>query len=682
MKYVKRSRRKPLQSIEYKSIHNQWKSKRKRLASKAMTAVLTAALMALAANAPVYAAAPGGNPATYTLDTHFDEGSLINVNHDAPNNDQLQLKDTGEAFDFIWVAASARGTVVKIDTLTGQILGEYQSAPDNRGRNPSRTTVDANGNVSAGNRNEAAGGQGSIVHIGLEENGQCVDRNGNGTIETSTGLGDIKPWSNAGNADDNGGVSTAEDECIIHYVRTSGTNVRTVAVDGNNDVWVGGLGNRIHELYDGATGQPVLGTQFNPGCGGYGGLIDGNGVLWSASLSNALLRYDPVAAVGACLNMGRTTYGLGIDTNGHIWNSNFGFDSILKIHPSGAPIAGPFVTGGASGDRGVAVTPADNNVWAANSGGSDVSRLDNNGVLVAIIAVGNAPTGLSVDATGKVWVTNLGSNSAMRIDPATNLVDLTVDLGAGAGPYNYSDMTGSTITAPPDSGTWNVIHDSGIVDAVWRKVSWTASEPGDASISVTVASSADGITFGPAQIAVNDSDPGVADGRYLKVVASFTRSTNSDANGDGVFDGPILYDLSLLTNQAPECTGAYPSSDLLWPPNHKFAAISVLGVSDPDGDAVTLVIDSIFQDEPVDVAGDGHTSPDGQGVGTDTAEVRSERSGSKKVPGDGRVYHIGFTAEDVHGDSCSGEVLVGVPHDQGKGNTPVDGGALYDSTMP
>jgi len=120
---------------------------------------------------------------TYTVDEDFDEGSLINVSHDAVP-DQLQLLDQGEAFNFIWVAASSRGTIVKIDTETGAILGEYLSSPDFMGRNPSRTTVDANGNVWAGNRNEASGGQGSIVHIGLLENGQCVDRNGNGTIET------------------------------------------------------------------------------------------------------------------------------------------------------------------------------------------------------------------------------------------------------------------------------------------------------------------------------------------------------------------------------------------------------------------------------------------------------------------------------------------------------------------
>ena len=28
---------------------------------------------------------------TYTLDTEFDVGTLVNVNHESPNNNQLQL---------------------------------------------------------------------------------------------------------------------------------------------------------------------------------------------------------------------------------------------------------------------------------------------------------------------------------------------------------------------------------------------------------------------------------------------------------------------------------------------------------------------------------------------------------------------------------------------------------------
>ncbi len=139
-------------------------------------------------------------------------------------------------------------------------------------------------------------------------------------------------------------------------------------------------------------------------------------------------------------------------------------------------------------------------------------------------------------------------------------------------------------------------------------------------------------------------------------------------------------DATFTPNQPPDCSEAIPSIDTIWPPNHKFVPVNILGVTDPDGDAVTITIDGIFQDEPVETIGDGNFTPDGQGIGTDTAEVRAERIGTKKVPGNGRVYHIRFTADDGNGGSCSGEVLVGVPHDQGSGVVPVDEGALYDST--
>jgi predicted extracellular nuclease len=138
---------------------------------------------------------------------------------------------------------------------------------------------------------------------------------------------------------------------------------------------------------------------------------------------------------------------------------------------------------------------------------------------------------------------------------------------------------------------------------------------------------------------------------------------------------PVLVGLDL--NAAPVCTDAYPSVDLLWPVNHKFVPVEVLGVTDADGDPITITIDSIFQDEVVDDGGDGNTAPDGQGVGTSVAEVRAERA----ADGNGRFYHISFTADDGRGASCSGVVLVSVPHDQGKkAEEPMDEGPLYDST--
>jgi hypothetical protein len=118
---------------------------------------------------------------------------------------------------------------------------------------------------------------------------------------------------------------------------------------------------------------------------------------------------------------------------------------------------------------------------------------------------------------------------------------------------------------------------------------------------------------------------------------------------------------------------AVPSIHTIWPPNNKFVPVTVHGVSDPDGDPVSLKIDSIFQDERVSVRkGLG----DGDGVGSDTAHLRAKRVGS----GNGRVYHISFTADDGQGGSCTGEVVVGVPHDRGKGSVAVDDGPIFDST--
>ncbi|HWP65038.1 MAG TPA: hypothetical protein VNO26_03885 [Candidatus Limnocylindria bacterium] len=128
-------------------------------------------------------------------------------------------------------------------------------------------------------------------------------------------------------------------------------------------------------------------------------------------------------------------------------------------------------------------------------------------------------------------------------------------------------------------------------------------------------------------------------------------------------------------NRPPDCSGAYATPSIFWPPNHRFASVHVRGVTDPDGDPVVITITGLGQDEPVDAAGSGSTCPDGAGVGTSTAQIRVERAG----PGDGRVYAIDFRAEDGRGGACDGVVTVCVPHDQGHGVCG-DQGPLADST--
>ncbi|MBI3953435.1 MAG: Ig-like domain-containing protein [Chloroflexi bacterium] len=193
---------------------------------------------------------------------------------------------------------------------------------------------------------------------------------------------------------------------------------------------------------------------------------------------------------------------------------------------------------------------------------------------------------------------------------------------------------------------------------------WTWSTPGGAP-----ASAAGAVSYGSV---ITAATAYALEGTYTAVL---TVADNDTGTGSGQVTITVL-------NRAPVCTNAAPSIGQIWPPNHKFVAVNVLGVTDPEGDVVTITITGIRQDEPVNTVGDGNTGPDGMGVGTATAQVRAERSGTPKVPGNGRVYHISFTANDGHGGSCASAVKVGVPHDQGKGSTVVDDGPLYDSTVP
>ena len=156
---------------------------------------------------------------------------------------------------------------------------------------------------------------------------------------------------------------------------------------------------------------------------------------------------------------------------------------------------------------------------------------------------------------------------------------------------------------------------------------------------------------------------------------------NVDVNGDTVPDDAMVWGYFLF-DQPPDCSAAAPSVTEIWPPNHKMLGVNILGVTDPEADPVSIVVTGITQDEPVDGLGDADTSPDGAGVGTDTAQVRAERDGTPNVRGDGRVYHIHFEASDGEGGVCSGLVNVGVPHDRRPGDAIVDGGELYDSTVP
>lgn len=242
---------------------------------------------------------------------------------------------------------------------------------------------------------------------------------------------------------------------------------------------------------------------------------------------------------------------------------------------------------------------------------------------------------------------NYASGDTFAIGSTTvtcTATDVAGNVGTGTGTITVQDTTAPDVTVPGD-------------------ITLHATSP--AGSEVTFSSSATDIVDGTVSTTCTPSS-----GSTFAIDTTEVTCEATDAAGN---TGSATFNVTVF-NTAPVCSDATPSSDSLWPVNHKYNAISISGITDADGDATTLTINSIQQDEAVDAKGSGNTSHDGE-IDGDTANLRAERTGN----GDGRIYEISFTADDGLGGECSGSVTVGVPHD--KKSTAVDSGYRFDSTL-
>lgn len=158
--------------------------------------------------------------------------------------------------------------------------------------------------------------------------------------------------------------------------------------------------------------------------------------------------------------------------------------------------------------------------------------------------------------------------------------------------------------------------------------------------------------------------PGTSDTLTINVVSTGAMEANNFA---------VVTSLVTGGNRPPDCSQARPSVTKLPRRKHKLLPVSILGVTDPDGDPVSIRIDQIMQNEPVTGFKDKRC-PDGTGIGSSTAMIRAE----SKRRHHGRTYTINFTASDGKDGTCQGNVKVCVPnHSKGKG---MESEPAFDST--
>ncbi len=349
---------------------------------------------------------------------------------------------SGVAQSFIWIANTGEGTLSKVCTTDGVEVARYITSPQAASGDPSRTSVNMHGDAVVTNRDPSSGPSSVTKFAAAVED--CIDKNNNGQIDTSTGPKDVKPWG--------------EDECMIWNTPLGGGAIgaRATAWDGKEDpdtglggkVYIGAMLNKTVYKLDGDTGAVL--EQAGTALGHYGGAIDNKGNFWTVDMS---------CTVGLC-NIERISvndlnnhdvhavhcgYGISVDAKGRVWTAGqnifAGGGCISRFDP--ATNENVWVdTGAIDFNRGVAVGVAlsAGSVWAANTLG-DLIQVDMETMqIVNRKPVGqDSMVGVAIDFEGYVWTVSQGSSSAHKVYSTT--WDITT-VKIGSSPYTYSDMTG------------------------------------------------------------------------------------------------------------------------------------------------------------------------------------------------------------------------------------------------
>jgi hypothetical protein len=550
----------------------------------------------------------GATQRTFTTDADFAQGTFSGARAGAPNPDQLRI-DTGASVpNFLWVANANDGAVTKVDTRTGRQVARYDSvltrnwdnsippvrAPRDSCNYPIATAVDARGDAYTVNRGNCTGTSATITKY-AGTLAACVDRNGNGVIDTSS---DVNGDGSIGLTD------TAEfvgqtDECILwtKAYAIAGDAGYALVVDSDQNVWSAGYtSSKLYRL-DGQTGAVTKTIDLKAETGTATGIqalaVGPGGLLYASDSSSQRLvrKINPNAPDGAhvvdALTSPVPTYGLAVDRNGVAW---LGAESdsavgIVQADFTAHTIQQVGSGGGCSGrTHGIAVDAA-GDIWAACVGSNRVLRVGANGVAKGNWFVSTHPEGVAVAADGKIWLSAQGTDSAVVVNPA--VANTTQSYAVWGKPFSLGDMTGyqhGRFVAR--QGTWRVVHDSGAAGTGWGSVRWNqeaqGATPDTSTITVAVraANTLAALATQSFMQVSNAQSLTAIQGRYIEVQATLKAPNFS---GD-----PVLSDLTIVTaNRAPVaqcqdqnvCAGSACT-----------AQVNVNnGSSDPDGDAITVV---------------------------------------------------------------------------------------------
>ncbi len=326
---------------------------------------------------------------------------------------------------YIWISNSAQGTVSKIDTQTMVEEGRYMAKQ--AGGDPSRTSVNLNGDVAVANRN------GGVAKFWADVD-DCEDNNGSPGIQTSSGAGDVLAWG--------------EEDCMAWYLPLNCSSNRPVAwtrgvFDEASCSWIDAKLWTVCDadvlLLNGDTGEIEETIVLDGGFPFvYGGAADADGNFWGLDTGGSrIFRIDhedySMLAFALPPSGG---YGITVDSEGRPWVCGGGGVSRFNLDDSTWDSTGTSGIGGC-------MTDGDQLIWHSNPSGTLLGFNIETLAVDEMVQLPEYVHGVSVDFYGYVWGVGFANNNAYRADPQTGQVDAYNGL---TGAYTYSDMTGFALS--------------------------------------------------------------------------------------------------------------------------------------------------------------------------------------------------------------------------------------------
>ncbi|SEU16475.1 immunoglobulin-like domain-containing protein [Stigmatella erecta] len=536
----------------------------------------------------------------YTTQDDFAQGTASGLRPSEATPGQLELQFGPP---YLWIGNPSTGYVIKTDARTGKPVAWYhsvllknwdQSAPavsplGSACNYPSVAAVNAAGDAFVVNRGNCPGTYASLTKYAGSLSA-CVDRNGNGVIDTSfdeNGDGIIS----LNNPREFPGQS---DECILWTKNYAGVDDpgRSLVVDEEQNLWA--VGHASAKLYkiSGQTGAVLesINLKADTEVAQVQGLAIGpGGFLYAsdASSQRRVRKIDISSASGIhvvdSVITPVPTSGISVDASGGVW---VGAESDSASGPLRvdftAHSANP-VAGGCTGrSRGTAVD-AQGRVWVACWSSRRLMGIGPHGGVLGVWALSERPEGVAVDSNGKIWLNSGVSSVLWKVDPA---VPQTVQsFPVGTAPLSVGDATGyQHHHFILSEGHWSAIHDSGRDSITWGNVTWNTeaqgAQPTGSRITVQIraANTREALPSLGFRTVLNNQPDAALSGRFIEVKVSLRA-----ANFSGT---PVLSDLNLYSFNHPPVARCEARNVCAGPACVAEASVDN-GSYDPDGESLS-----------------------------------------------------------------------------------------------